>query len=199
MKFDQMATSIGKAKRADLQKKFQSLILELGVRDDNEHVGTGLGGNSAQLVALMSFRNELIDNPDTTIEVRDGYIEWGSPWFRQVKRKDVRHELDAKLPIPKGTTWDAITSNPRFANGPNVSSWDVLSYASRMCAELARDLDNGIQSKIKPTAMALAGFPMEVVLLSVRMQIQIERLVKYNLDEDKEFGKILHVVNKEID
>lgn len=38
----------------DAKKVYERLLLELSVREDNEHVGTGLGGNPSELFFLLS-------------------------------------------------------------------------------------------------------------------------------------------------
>lgn len=151
MKFDQVATSIGKVARAAALKKFQGLTLELGVREDNEHVGSGLGGNNAQLFGLMSLRHELVSDPNLTIEYDHGRVRWGYEWLDSTKRKTLRYELDAKLPVPKTATMDDVRKDPRFAYGPNVANLDLLLFACQLCADLSKDLDNGI--------LAVSPFP----------------------------------------
>src|SRR5258706_11711739 len=190
MKFDRVAGSISKNVQLSTRKKFEGLSLELGVREDNQHVGTGMGGNGAQLFALMSFSHELIDDISMTIEIDQGRMRWGCAWLDTASRATIRQVLDTKLPIPKHTSLDDIRKDTRFSLGPNTSNWDVLLYASNMCEMLARDLDAGDESKVKSTAFALAGFPMEVCLVAVRKHIQIERLVRHNLDEHPDFGKV---------
>jgi len=199
MNFDRIERSITKDTQAVLQKKLQWLVLELGVREDNYHIGTGLGGNNAQLFALMSFYHEVVVKDDLTIQIDDGVMRWGYAWFERASKKDIRRELDIKLPVVKGASLDDVRKDPRFSLGPNVSNWSVLSFADILCQKLASELDNGDESNVGPTAFALAGFPMEVVLMTVRRQIQIDRLIRHNLDEHPHFGKILHSINKTVD
>lgn len=199
MKFDTIDNSISPNLQTVAEQKLQWLSLELGVREDNQHVGTGLGGNNSQLVALMSFHHELINDAAVTIETDRGLMRWGSPWFEQVSKKTIRHEVDAKIPIAKHTPLDQVTNDPKYSLGPNVASWRVLFFAEGLCQKLARELDNGDESNVQVTAYALAGFPMEVILMAVRKHIQIERLVRHNLDEHPDFGTILTKINKTVD
>ena len=199
MKFDTIDKSISPASQADAQKKLQWLSLELGVREDNQHVGTGLGGNNGQLVALMSFHHELIKDDTLTMEPERGLMRWGSSWFGQASRKAVRYEVDAKVPIAKYTPLDQVINDPRYSLGPNISSWNVMFYAENICKKLADELDRGDESNVQATAFALIGFPMETILMSVRKHIQIERLVRHNLDEHPDFEKVLRTINKTVD
>ncbi len=199
MNFDTIDKSINPASQVIAKQKLQWLSLELGVREDNQHIGSGLGGNNGQLIALMSFHHELINDPTTTIEPDRGLMRWGSSWFEQSSRKDIRHELDVKIPIAKYTPLDKVINDPKYSLGPNVSSWRVLFFAEGLCQKLARELDNGDESNVQVTAFALIGFPMETILMAVRKHIQIERLVRHNLDEHPDFGKILNKINKTVD
>lgn len=199
MKFDTFDKSLSIKERELAEKKFQWLTLELGVREDNEHIGSGLGGNNAQLFALMSFHNEIINDASTKIKIDRGLIQWGSHWFLSASRKEIRHELDVALPIQKYTPLETIQNDQRYSLGPNVSRWTVLLYAFEMCRKLADELDRGDESNVQVTALSLYGFPMETVLLSVRRFIQIERLVRHNLDEHPDFGKILNKINRSVD
>lgn len=199
MKFDTFDKALNPKEKELAEKKFNWLTLELGVREDNQHIGSGLGGNNAQLFALMSFHNELVNDASTKIKIDRGLIQWGSDWFLSAGRKLIRHELDAVLPIQKYTPLETILNDQRFSLGPNVSRWTVLLYAFDLCKKLADELDRGDTSNVQVTALSLYGFPMETVLLSVRRFIQIERLVRFNLDEHPDFGKILSKINREVD
>lgn len=198
MNFDTIDKSVPSNLRAVAKQRLQWLSLELGVREDNHHVGTGLGGNNGQLLALMSFHHKLV-NSDISIETDRGLMRWGSSWLEQASRKDIRAKLDIEVPIAKYTPLDKIINDPRYSLGPNVSSWKVMFFAEGLCQNLARELDNGDESNVQVTAYALYGFPMETILMAVRKHIQIERLVRHNLDEHPDFSKILNKINKTVD
>jgi len=199
MNFDRIDPAISNLKQIAARKRFQEIILELGTREDNEHVGSGLGGNNAQLFALMSFRHELVSSTIITIDINNGIVRWSREWLESSSRKAIRHELDAKLPIPRYTPLELIQGDPQFNRGPNVANWAVYLFACNLCQSLAAELDKGNETNIKATALALSGFPMDVCLMSIRKYIQIDRLVRHNLDEDSDFGKILNKINKAVD
>ncbi len=198
MIFDTIDKSIPVNLQSLAKQRLQWLSLELSVREDNQHIGTGIGGNNSQLLALMSFHHELVNN-SIPIETDRGLMRWGSSWLERASRKDIRARLDIEVPIPKYTPLDKITNDPKYSLGPNVASWRVLFFAEGLCQKLARELDNGDESNVQVTAYALAGFPMEVILMAVRKHIQIERLVRHNLDEHPDFGTILTKINKTVD
>ena len=198
MKFDSIDKTIVPKLKDLANAKLNGTSLELGTREDNQHIGSGLGGNNAQLIALMSFHHELVNGP-ISIETHRGLMRWGSAWLESASRKDIRAKLDIEVPVPKYTPLDKVTNDPRYSLGPNVASWRVLFFAEGLCQKLARELDNGDESNVQVTAYALVGFPQEVILMAVRKHIQIERLVRHNLDEHPDFGKILNKINKSVD
>lgn len=208
--------------------RFDWLLTELGVRDTNEHVGTGLGGNNFQLLVLMCFEHRLVDDKKTTIQVEKNHINWGAKWFTDTKKKEIRWHLDEIFPAIKekkkylavamealsgsGMLRDKVIQHSeqfprlvkvlegktyRFPRG--LSGIDQLILAFCMCQELSDHLDREDLSLVQPIGEALSEFPLEVILLSVRRFVGIERLVKWNLDEDPIFGKMLTKVNKVVD
>jgi hypothetical protein len=72
------------------------------------------------------------------------------------------------------------------------------------CARLANELDNVKDPKSLPKSVDhvgkfLSDASYENVLVSVRSQIQIERLVKFELDSHKEWSGVLGKISKEVD
>lgn len=199
MNFDTIDKSISVREQHVAKEKLQGITLELGTREDNYHIGSALGGNNGQLIALMSFHHELVNDHNLSIETDRGLMRWGSLWMERASRKDIRQKLDVNIPVPKYTPLDKVTNDPRYSLGPNVASWRVLFFAEGLCQKLARELDNGDESNVQVTAFALIGFPMEVILMAVRKHIQIERLVRHNLDEHPDFGNILSKINRKVD
>jgi len=199
MNFDSIDASIDLKSQITSKQKLHWLSLELGVREDNEHVGSGLGGNNSQLLALMSFHHELVNDSSIKIKIDRGLMRWGKRWFERASKKEIRSEVDALIPVPKYTPQDTILNDPRYSLGPNASTWKVLLFAENICKQLASELDKGDTSSVQAVAFALAGFPMETILMAVRKHIQIERLVRHNLDEHPDFGKLLSRINKTVD
>jgi hypothetical protein len=72
-----------------------------------------------------------------------------------------------------------------------VSNKEALATALTYCKQLALDLDAGKTSSHKEVAEVLDALPVEAMMIAVRREVQLERLVKYNLDEDKFFGPLL--------
>lgn len=228
MKFDKIDPTISYGRVKDAEDRFQRIIIELGVREDNYWVGTSMGGNNFQLVTLMNLRHELVNDSRITIEAKPNRILWGSRFLRNAKLINIRHELNAKFPsileknkymaLPLQILADhpeslrqgfmkykahfpklaAALEGKSFRYDSSMTHWEMLIAAFVLCQDLASDLDKGKRDNITPIAVALMPMPPEIVLLSVRRYIQIERLINHNLDEHPEFLKVLEKVTKRI-
>jgi hypothetical protein len=72
------------------------------------------------------------------------------------------------------------------------------------CARLANQLDQITANAELPQSVHYVGkflqkVSYENVLVAVRSQIQIDRLVKYSLDEHSEWSEVLNKINKQVD
>lgn len=71
------------------------------------------------------------------------------------------------------------------------------------CARLATQLDQSSENEPPPAIKHVGKFLQKVsyenVLVAVRSQIQIDRLVKFNLDEHPEWEQVLNKINKSVD
>ena len=69
------------------------------------------------------------------------------------------------------------------------------------CAKLATQLDqsknNNADDAIKNVGKFLQKVSYENVLVAVRSQIQIERLIKFNIDDHPDWKPILTQINKQ--
>ena len=70
------------------------------------------------------------------------------------------------------------------------------------CARLASQLDT-VSTEMPPSVKYMGKFLNKVsyenVLVAVRSQVQIDRLVKFNLDEHPDWAQVLGRINKEVD
>jgi len=94
-------------------------------------------------------------------------------------------------------------------NGKNVSAkYNTLEPSKKLiacmiaCARLASQLDTATTDKLPASVKHMGNFlnevPHENVLVSVRSQIQIGRLVKFNLDEHPAWKSVLGRINKQM-
>jgi hypothetical protein len=71
------------------------------------------------------------------------------------------------------------------------------------CARLATQLDNSNENEMPQSVNYVGKFLQKVtyenVLVSVRSQIQIDRLVKFNLDEHPDWEEVLNKINRKVD
>lgn len=71
------------------------------------------------------------------------------------------------------------------------------------CARLANQLDQTTPGKLPPSVAFVGKFlskvPYENILVSVRSQIQIERLIQFALDEHPDWEELLSKINKAVD
>jgi hypothetical protein len=210
-------SQVDKAKRNFLQ-----LTVELGTRKDNYHVGSGFGGNNLQLLTLMSLDHSLVTS-DYNITVKEDSMLWNVSMLTS-NMKDIRKRFDKSfIDIPERYKYIAsvldnsnayitaiINYKEQFPNlikaieGKAYKFDKSLSYIEKyifvciMCQELSVKLDNKDTSLVQIIGEALYMYPTEIILLSIRKFIGIERLIEHNLDEDKIFAKTLHKVQRAI-
>jgi hypothetical protein len=95
-------------------------------------------------------------------------------------------------------------------HGKDVSSkYNVMEPGKQLvacmitCARLATHLDGANENEPPPAVRHVGRFlqkaSYENVLVAVRSQIQIDRLVKFNLDEHPEWEQVLNRINKSVD
>lgn len=94
--------------------------------------------------------------------------------------------------------------------GKDVSSkYNTLEPTKKLvacmitCARLATQLDNSRGKELLPSVDHVGKFLQKVayenILVAVRSQIQISRLVEHSLDEHPEWEEVLNKINKEVD
>jgi hypothetical protein len=227
MKFSHIDARLTPQEVEAAKYRFNWLLTELGLRESNYHVGTGLGGNNFQLMVLLSFKHTLVKR-NVDIQVDDKRVAWSADWLINTPKRTIRSKLDETfyliaekhkyLAIALAEVADSFSmkdtvrkypeqfpqllraiSNKDYSFDKDMPYTDQLIVACIMCQELSARLDAGDRSTVQSTGSALNDFPTEIILLSVRRHIQIERLVRHNLDEDPVFMKTLMRVNKVVD
>ena len=68
-----------------------------------------------------------------------------------------------------------------------LSDSDSLTFAHYLCNKLAKDLDAGDLTSLEPVSKLLAELPAEALILAIPVQITLERIIHFNLDEMLEF------------
>lgn len=227
MKFSHIDARLTPQEVEMAKARFAWLLTELGLRESNYHVGTGLGGNNFQLLVLLSFQHTLVKR-NVDIRVDDRRIAWGAEWLINSPKRTIRAKLDESFYlIAEKNKYLAVAladmantssmketvkkypeqfpqlirafSNKDYHFDKGMTYTDQLIVACVLCQELSARLDAGDRSTVQSTGSALADFPAEIILMSVRRYVQIERLVKHNLDEDPVFYKAIRKVNDVVD
>lgn len=209
------------------KRVFNWLFVELGIRENNFHIGTGRGGNNLQLVTLMSFTHTLVKRP-IDIRVDDKRVAWSAEWLINTPRKQIRTRLDevfeiideqhkylaaalTELTKPNMTAAPTAEHRQHFPQliqvlesknyhlNPSLTMVEQLVLSCVMCHEMSLRLDKKDTSLVASVGKALQEFPDEIVLFSVRKYVQIERLINFNIDEHPDWDKMLSHISKVAD
>lgn len=96
-----------------------------------------------------------------------------------------------------------------YAGRDVTARYNVLEPTKKLvacmitCARLANQLDQAKNLELPPSVKHVGKFlqkaSYENVLVAVRSQIQIDRLVRFNLDEHPEWEQVLNKINKQVD
>lgn len=229
MKFDYISPRVPGDLPGICQEKFGHLMVEMGCREDNHHVGSGVGGNPGQLTILMDMRHILGGDLYDTIRINPENLEviWGYRWFQDKCVRTIRKELNDKFAsVAKSDYASRAVALVNAISAPNIGRYifqhkeqfpevyqvmlgdprleqlsplNQMLYAYAECQCLALQMDHGDLSGIANVGRILNKLCHEAVLMAVRSQIQIERLVKYNLDEHPEWKNVLNKINKVVD
>jgi len=93
MNFNQVDSNLSNTEKKIAEEKFNRLIVDLGLREDNYYCGSYLGGNNFQLLALMSMDHNLTSSKDA-IEVSKDSISWGADYLINTNLRKIRRQLD---------------------------------------------------------------------------------------------------------
>ena len=228
MKFDYISQLAPLDLVSLVKDKISSIFLELGTREDNHHVGSGRGGNGLQLLCLMDMRHILTgcEFNKVRIDPINQEVIWGAPWVKTSSRASLRTALDNSFDelwethpkfIEKIRQLNDVYSSRNINNYisrnadkfPKLSAESVdpkkcspteqLLLASSICQDLAHDLDVGNTDFVSEAGEMMSIFPAEIILMSIRQHIQIDRLVKHNLDEHPAWRNLLGRINRRVD
>jgi len=211
-------------------RMFKQIMLELCIRESNNCVGSGLGGNNFQAYALMDMSHTLLEDTTTKLSVQGKEMQWNLNWLATAKAAEVRQELNQvfdSMPEHHKLKACAMLALMRAGNlrqtfqehkdqfpklktfidkgyysdllSDKLSIADKLIVACILCQELAAELDANNEANVDKVGGALSDMPDIVILLSVRLFIQIGRLIKFNLDERSTWAPWLMNINRSVD
>ena len=214
-----VSAGISQFDEQEARKKFKQLMLYLGIRTNNYHVANGQGGNNWLLCLLAEYDHMLVSD---SIRPRrtDGKMTWGVGWLKETPLGKMREELDAIMDSQprhivmsmflnhNGRLHDAFPHHKALM--PDVDCWlqgfpltrelswqEQLLAACLLCEDTAEAIDKN--KVVDSTKLAkLITLPEEILLLSIRWKIQIDRLIRANLDEDPILGPVLSKIKKAV-
>jgi hypothetical protein len=70
---------------------------------------------------------------------------------------------------------------------------------ARLATQLDQSKDGSIPDSVKHVGQFLSKVSYENVLVAVRSQIQVDRIIKFNLDEHPDWEQVLSKINKQVD
>ncbi len=181
MKFDQVSHNISYELIKYCEKQIQLVLLDLALRSDNIYIGSGRGGNSAQLFAISSLQNHLTDEDDIYFISSEKCINWGALALCK-GILSIRLQIDRIMPDIESCT-----------KGQYIVP--IIVNANMICDKFAKELDKGNTSNIGAIVDQLSIFPLEAVIIALRDHLTIERLLKYNIDEHPLWHPLLHQIN----
>lgn len=189
------------------KQRYEELMLELATRRNNEHIGSGLGGNPAQYLTMLSLTpNFSANKSEELFSVHDNSIEINVEKIQFVSRKEIRYALDKALTsdiINKYAAPELISFFESF-NEPMPSDAERLATSDKQRllikgSKLAIRMKELSESELKesgeiPSVSQLSTEFQQVyndlksldnwiILIAVRRFVGIETMVKYNLDE----------------
>lgn len=208
----------------NLENKMHSVLIEYSLRKGNTHIGSGLGGN-VEYFMYLQYKDLIISSDVNNVAITDKSILWNPDFLLKSKneiRKVLDPIIEEK--IKKEEFKSSISEDPFKINlglmhidesiknldiesillgGPNLIDMTHLDFNNelylcmRVCAKFAEHLDNGQDTNkyCKPVTDILNKCDIRTVLLSLRTQLSLERIVNYNLDENKEFHELLKVID----
>lgn len=222
MKFNEIEKDITTEQIDAATKRLAWLFTELGCAKDNAHIGTGMGGNNAQLLVLLDFNHNLVKG-EGSLMLDKRNIMWGADWLTNADKKDVRAKLNEAFGAirdnsPNTAALEEVVESKNiretiakhkelfpklianlegdvFKRDNSMSRVETVIYACVLCQELADGLAKDDKTLAEPVGKALASLPPEMVLFPMRKHIGLSVLVKHMLDEDAAFGNMLKHIN----
>lgn len=223
MKFTSVKANLATSITNQCQDKLTSLAIELATRKDNCHVGSGLGGNNFQMLALLGMEHHLT-NADISIASKKNKFIWGTDFLLDNSIFSIRKELDRafekveehnklvslmflspaninevfnsyedNFPILKD-----IFSGKRRGDFSKLSPHQQITIAFIMCAKYSFELDNKIKTNTETVGYSLGTLSPEIVLLAIRKYIGLERIITNDLDEQRSWKHIFSNINRRV-
>ena len=198
------------------KKKYEELMSELACRKNNEHIGSGLGGNPSQYLTMLALTPNFSSvNSENIFSIIDETISINIEKIASATRKSIRESLDSLLTqkvLDKYADPDLV----RFISGENIQEALLLlpqkcfgkdqsdllvaaKLASRMKELVELEMKenstvpiNSLSPELQKVYSDLRQLEAWQILSACRIFLGLETIVKFNLDEifDEMFVKI---------
>ncbi len=190
------------------EQRLQGVLLELSCRIGNQHIGSGLGGNPKQYLALVSLNTSFVANQSTLFVLDNNSLFIDRKIFDSLPLKDLRKELNnffteevlaKSLPIPElasyleGNNVDDSVLNLNLINTDSIPPVQVeilkaislaIKFRNLVIEQVPADAPDTFQvsAELKQLADEIQKFPNSIILLSIRRCLGIDTIVRHNLD-----------------
>ena len=196
-------------------KKYSQLMLELAVRRDNEHIGSGLGGNPEEFLTMLALTPSFEESDKAMFVVENDFLLINTTLFNTASLRDLRKNLSEVLgphiekyahpnfvkllELPISINNDLALPSKEVARSERQRE---LFSAYRLGDQIKKLVEEEFEvdaSTAKPLAECspqlqdcynqLCQLDYWATLAALRSRVGIDLLVKYNLDET--FGELL--------
>jgi hypothetical protein len=195
----------------DYKEKLQRIIFEYTLRPDNQHCGTGTGGNLEHYMFIADkkiVQSEKIES----IKISGDELICNLTYIVNTSSKEVRDKLDEQIAaaiaethfvspiryVKEGSVYKVVADEIDLEKDSLAAR---MAIAARKCADFSKQLEAGnLTDDVFTDLVAyLSSVEIPVALFALRTQVGIERIVRFELDEHKVLGPFLQQINKQMD
>ncbi len=188
MKFDVIDPSLTTDEVNFASKILAKIMVELGIRETNEHVGSGLGGNNHQLLVFMTMKHHLISS-DKDISIVNNNVYWSVEFLIGHKMRHIRPIIDKEFALISDDNKLIALALHTAANNPTL----VLSTLEKTLPQIVIFYYNEF----------LSGQVLNLSKLSYSNQFMVSLLLcaklSYFLDNNIDTTKYKMLVGKTLD
>lgn len=116
-----------------------------------------------------------------------------------IKYSNYYEHYQQLLPMIEDIYQGRDVSNKYNVLEPTKKLVACMITCARLAAQLDQVADGEMPNSVRHVGKFLQKVSYENVLVAVRSQIQIDRLVKFNLDEHPDWEQVLNKINKQVD
>ena len=192
--------------------KFNQLLIDLSVSKNNKYGCSHIGGNEWQITTLMQMKHNLVEFSE--VDLCGSSINWGTDFLLSNSFIDIRNRLNILMKdVAPDLALNGVVLSVNYNNIKSIFDKCSLSnnslptfimkdysisnqmiITSIACLVLAEELDAGMKPDLEKFSELLIEAPPYILLLAFKKYLRVERFLKYHLDEDTNFRKLIHKV-----